>query len=147
MESRRERRRFMTVNYGKCLLLCGWFVSGIANASPPTTRPTEGLRDKTPGVHALRGARVFVAPGQVIDAATIVIRDGIIVSVRKDGPVPAEAREWDASGQTIYPGLIDSFSEVSIDPSTTPRGAAHSNGLVTPQWQGARTCEGPRQRE
>lgn len=139
MESRRERRRFMTVNYGKCLLLCGWFVSGIANASPPTTRPTEGLRDKTPGVHALRGARVFVAPGQVIDAATIVIRDGIIVSVRKDGPVPAEAREWDASGQTIYPGLIDSFSEVSIDPSTTPRGAAHSNGLVTPQWQVART--------
>jgi len=35
----------------------------------------------TPRVHAITNARVVVAPGQVIERGTVVMRDGIIVAV------------------------------------------------------------------
>ncbi|HKI71406.1 MAG TPA: hypothetical protein VKA81_03445, partial [Verrucomicrobiae bacterium] len=43
-----------------------------ADILPPGHRPTP------PGVHALAGGKVVVKPDEVIDGATIVIRDGFI---------------------------------------------------------------------
>ncbi len=115
---------------------CSLF-AGTLRAAPPSTRLVEGLRDKTPAFHALRGARVIVAPGKVLDPGTIVIREGVILSVTENGPVPAGAREWDLSGKTIYPGLIDGFGEESFETAAHVRGASHSNVLVTPEWEAA----------
>ncbi|MDZ7292972.1 MAG: hypothetical protein ONB44_20880 [candidate division KSB1 bacterium] len=42
------------------------------------TTPTEGLRENTPKVHALINAKIVIAPGQVIEKGTVVIRDGLI---------------------------------------------------------------------
>jgi imidazolonepropionase-like amidohydrolase len=64
---------------------------------------------KTPRVHAIVGARIVAAPGQVIERGTIVMRDGVITSVGAGVPVPADARVWEGDSLTIYPGLIDAF--------------------------------------
>src|SRR5690348_16842732 len=61
-----------------------------------------GFRPVPPGVHALVGAKVVVKPGETLDSATILIRDGYIEKVGKDITPPADARVWDMKGMTIY---------------------------------------------
>ena len=58
---------------------------------PPDTRLTEGLRDHTPRVHALVGARVVTAPGRTLENATIVVRDGRIEAVGQQVAIPVDA--------------------------------------------------------
>ena len=125
----RQTRRAVVVS------LLSLFAVGLgrwAEAAPVSTKPVEGLRDHTPEVHALLNARVVMAPGRVLEEATVVVRDGLIEAVNTQ-PAPAEARRWDLRGKTVYPGLIDAFTELTIDEEARPRGAAHWNDQVTPQ--------------
>ena len=110
-------------------------------AQPPTSVPPNGLRDNTPSAHALVHARLVTAPGKVIERGTLVIREGVVVAAGADDqtPAPPDARVWDCSGKTIYPGLIDAFSELpaeasKIDPAQAEQaGARYWNPNVTPQ--------------
>src|SRR5262249_19275418 len=66
---------------------------------------------------ALRGARVIDGRGGTpIDNATIVIRDGRIVTIGPSTatPVPSDAEVVDYTGKTIIPGLISAHSHVGI---------------------------------
>ena len=72
-----------------------------ADILPPGHRPV------APGVHALIGGKVVVKPGEVIDGATLVVRDGFIQAVGKEVTPPADARVWDMKGATVYAGFID----------------------------------------
>ena len=96
------------------------------------TEPTEHLRDSTPAVHALTNATVVVAPGQQMDNATLVIRDGVVEEVGANVEPPSDARVRDMEGRTIYPGFIDPHSEVGMqDPrEEIERGDTHWNPQV-----------------
>ncbi|HSG48000.1 MAG TPA: amidohydrolase family protein [Longimicrobiales bacterium] len=96
------------------------------------TQPVEGMRDNTTSYHALTGARVVTAPGQVLDGATIVIRDGIIQAVGRNVQAPAGARVWDLSGHTVYPGFIDAHADLGMDdvPEGGDVGPTHWNPQV-----------------
>ena len=61
------------------------------------------------GVHALVGGKIVTKPGEMLDDATIVIRDGLIKAVGKDVTPPPDARVWDMKGTTIYAGFIDPY--------------------------------------
>ncbi len=115
--------------------LTGPFVSALAGvmfglALPATTiaqvssNRVEGLRDQSPRWHVLTGAKIIVAPGRVIERGTLVMRDGRIVAVGADLPVPAGARIWKLDGQTIYPGFIDLASQVGVPTAMRPAQAA-----------------------
>lgn len=82
-----------------------WVVAStsVAEILPP------GFRPKSVGVHALIGGKVVVKPGEVLDEATVIIRDGYIEAVGKTASVPADARVWDSKGLTIYAGFIESY--------------------------------------
>lgn len=100
------------------------------------TQPVEGLRDSTPGIHALTGATIVVAPGNVLDSATVIIRDGVIEAVGTDVTAPADAVVWDLSGHTIYPGFIDAYShvgqreELTEEEEDDPRGTVSWNPQI-----------------
>ena len=79
------------------------------------TEPVESLRDNDPGVHALRGATVVVAPGTTLQGATLVIRDGRIEALGATVEVPADATVWEMAGKTVYPGFIDAHADLGID--------------------------------
>jgi imidazolonepropionase-like amidohydrolase len=116
------------------LLVLGLTVAmaGGSEAQQATrTQPVEGMRDNGTGYHALVGARVVTAPGQVMDNATIVIRDGLIRSVGR-GDAPAGARVWDLSGLTVYPGFIDAHADLGMDdvPEGGDVGPTHWNPQV-----------------
>ncbi|MEE8615691.1 MAG: hypothetical protein V3T11_10835, partial [Roseateles sp.] len=74
--------------------------------------PTQGLRDATPRWHALTGARLVLAPGQVVDNGTLVMRDGVIVAAGANLKPPAGARVWALPGRTVYAGFIDAASSL-----------------------------------
>ncbi len=112
-------------------------VGAIVGAVAPTgfaqTGPTAGIRNAVPNWHALTGARVVSSPGDVLDNATVVIRDGVIMSVTANGAPPEGARVWDCSGLTIYPGLIESHLPVKAPAPDTDAAGLHWNAKVTPQ--------------
>ena len=105
--------------------------TAISFAQP--AEPTNGPRRVDPAWHALVHATLVPSPGQEVKDATIVLRDGVIVSVQQGGPVPDGARTWDCTGLTVYSGLIDPFVVVDapMPDSTSP--GRHWNDAVTPQ--------------
>src|SRR6056297_1637833 len=76
------------------------------------------LRQPLPGVYAIVGVRVVTAPGEVLESATVVIRDGVIEAVGDDIQPPADAslvtfeRDDEQPPITVYAGLIDPYVAV-----------------------------------
>ncbi len=105
---------------------------GLSAQQSSQTQPVDGLRDNSSGFHALVGARVITAPGQVLENATIVIRNGLITAVGSNVQTPAGARVWDLKGQTIYPGFIDAHADLGVDavPEGGDVGPTHWNPQV-----------------
>jgi len=101
-----------------------------------TQRKTDGKRatqmqmanppqDNTQPV-AIRGGKLLTITHGVIDNGTVVMENGKITAVGPSASVkiPANARVVDANGMTVYPGLIDSETnmgliEVEADQTTT----------------------------
>ncbi len=113
---------------GLALLLA----SGVGAQQSSRTEPITGLRDNGTGFHALVGARVVTAPGQVLENATIVVRNGLITAVGRDVRPPAGARVWQLAGQTVYPGFIDAHADLGMDavPQGGDVGPTHWNPQV-----------------
>ena len=117
----------------RSLLGLGLLVAGTLHAQQTSrTEPVTALRDNGSGFHALTGARVVTGPGQVLEDATIVIRNGLIVSVGRGLQAPAGARVWDLKGQTIYPGFIDAHADLGVGevPQGGDVGPTHWNPQV-----------------
>src|SRR5260370_36077137 len=58
--------------------------------------------------------------GHSTENATIIIARGVLKTVAKDAPIPDEAWVIDGKGLTVYPGLIDAFTDVGIMPAPAP---------------------------
>ncbi len=63
------------------------------------------------------------AEAGVLDDATVVVRDGQIVSVG-DGPAPDGVRVVDAAGMHLTPGIIDCHSHIATDGGINESGQA-----------------------
>jgi N-acetylglucosamine-6-phosphate deacetylase len=97
------------------------------------TRPVDGLRQNLPRVYALVGAKLIVAPNRVIEAGTLVVRDGVIEAVGKDVVVPSDAAQWQLDGKSIYPGLIDAYGEADAPSDSQDQAAGFWNPAIQPQ--------------
>ena len=76
-----------------------------------------------PQYFAIRGARVVPVSGPTMEDATVVVARGVIVAVGKDATIPADAWVIEGKGLTVYPGLVDAFTDVGI-PLAAPAPAA-----------------------
>ena len=63
---------------------------------------------------AITNARVVVAPGRVLDRATVVVRDGRIEAVGERVAVPADARRIEGDSLTVYAGFVDAFGVAGV---------------------------------
>jgi hypothetical protein len=91
-----------------------------------------------PRYFAIRGARVVPVSGPAIDDATIVVARGVIVAVAKDATIPADAWVIEGKGLTVYPGLLDAFTDVGLPP---PAPAPAAEGAPRRTGEGARGPE------
>lgn len=81
---------------------------------------------------AIRGGTVVTVSGATIPKGTVVIRGGLIVAVGADVAVPADARTVDATGMTVYPGLIDSYTNLGLPAAAAPTGGGRGGGGAPP---------------
>ena len=93
-----------------------------------------------PRTFAIRGAKVVTVSGPPMEDATVVLSRGIIVAVGKDAAIPPDAWVVDGKGLTVYPGLIDAFSDVGI-PAAPPAAAREGAGAQRPAAEPARGPE------
>jgi imidazolonepropionase-like amidohydrolase len=74
------------------------------------------------GVYAIRNARIVTVGGPDIARGTVVVGlDGRIQAVGADVAVPAGAQAIDATGLTVYPGMMDAGTSMGL--SEIPQGA------------------------
>jgi Amidohydrolase family len=67
-----------------------------------------------PRYFAIRNATVVPVSGPRLENATVIVSRGVIAAVGKDAAVPEEAWVIDGSGLTVYPGLVDAFTDVGV---------------------------------
>jgi imidazolonepropionase-like amidohydrolase len=80
-----------------------------------------------PQYFAIRGAKIVPVSGPPLENATVVISHGVITAVGKDAVIPPEAWVIDGKGLVVYPGLVDSFTDVGI-PAPPPSSGAEGGG-------------------
>jgi imidazolonepropionase-like amidohydrolase len=83
--------------------------------------------------YAITNARIVTVSGATIDRGTVVIRAGLINAVGANVNAPPDARIIDGAGLTIYPGLIDSYTNLALpEPASSPSPGG-SGGFVAAQ--------------
>ena len=69
--------------------------------------------DVPAGALAFTGARIITAAGDtVIENGTVVVEGNRITAVGRNVPIPAGAKQIDARGKTIMPGIVDVHGHV-----------------------------------
>ena len=91
--------------------------AALALVMAPVGRTAEAAQRRS--AYAITGATVITSPGNTIENATVVLRDGLIEAVGADVATPPDARVIDGSGMTVYAGWIDAYSEVAIEQEAT----------------------------
>jgi imidazolonepropionase-like amidohydrolase len=76
---------------------------------------------------------VHPSPGETIENATVVFKDGVIVSVASGGQAPAGARVWDYTGKHIYAGFVDPYAPVEAPRIDIATPGAHFSPQVMTQ--------------
>ncbi|NIR58801.1 MAG: hypothetical protein GWO02_04420, partial [Gammaproteobacteria bacterium] len=84
------------------------------------------LAAERPRIYAITGATIVTAPGEKLEGATIVLRDGLIESVGAEVSPPEDAVTIDGEGRWVYAGLIDVDSSLGV--STGGRGGNAAPG-------------------
>ncbi|MEL6656725.1 MAG: amidohydrolase family protein [Bacteroidota bacterium] len=106
----------------KALLLLGViYTFGIICLQAQETFPYNGIKDQRDGWYAFTNATVIPQAGEQIDNATLIIKEGRIVSLSTGGAVPAGAIEINAAGKYIYPSFVDAYAEYGL-PEAKPAG-------------------------
>jgi imidazolonepropionase-like amidohydrolase len=85
----------------------------------------------------LTNARIVPVSAPVIERGSIVVQDGKIAAVGAQIKPPAGARKIDATGLTVYPGVIDGFTSLGIKEISSVKGSLDTTeiGAYNPQGQ------------
>ncbi len=94
--------------------------------------------------YAITNARIVTVSGPSIERGTVVVRNGLIAAVGANVNAPPDARVIDGAGLTVYPGLIDSYTNLALPeaaPSPSPGGGGGGGFFLAQQPQ--RPAAGP----
>jgi imidazolonepropionase-like amidohydrolase len=78
------------------------------------TFPENGVADPRHGYYAFTNATIVKDATHTLTNATLVIKDGKIVSVDQDLKLPAGAIEVNCAGKYLYPSFIDLYADYGI---------------------------------
>ena len=108
----------------KIIFRCALAVFCAARLALLCAAPSVYAQGDEPQYFAIRGAKVVPVSGPPVENATIVISRGLIAAIGKDVAIPPEAWVIDGKGLTVYPGLVDAFTDVGIPAAAPPGGEA-----------------------
>ena len=70
---------------------------------------------------AITGGTVYPVSGPKIANGTVIIRNGKVVAVGANVPVPAGAQRVDATGKWVTPGLVNGFTTLGLSEGGSPQ--------------------------
>lgn len=79
----------------------------------PPSAP-DGMNKARQGTFALTNARLVTVAHGVIEGGTLIIRNDKIVAMGVDVTIPPDAELIDCTGLSVYPGLIDSGTQIGL---------------------------------
>src|SRR4029079_12111643 len=97
------------------------------------TFPVNGIADPRTHCYAFTNATIVKDGQTTISNATLVIREGKIISVGTNAPIPKDAVTINCTGKYIYPSLIDVYSDYGIAAPTRQQAAGAGGGFFAPQ--------------
>tara|TARA_R110002126_G_scaffold6119_14_gene32306 strand:+ start:6891 stop:8294 length:1404 start_codon:yes stop_codon:yes gene_type:complete len=101
----------------------------VEGEKPEEAAPEEvALEPLAPGI-VLRGERVILRPGKVLENASVHVRDGVIVAVGSSIDVPEGAQVIE--GKVICAGFLDPWSTLGLTDTTASRPETDVNTLAT----------------
>ncbi|MCW5765662.1 MAG: amidohydrolase family protein, partial [Phycisphaeraceae bacterium] len=144
------------------LVVAGWAAMIAAGAiaavvqaggqPDPMVPPPNRVGRADPALHAIVGATVHPTPDTTLYNATVVFRDGRIVSVEGSATPPAKveggdakapqpaapgapagARVWDGTGLHVYAAFVEPYLEVDAPRPDPEKKGVHWNTRITPQ--------------
>lgn len=106
----------LTLGSSGLLALAGWLGGETAWTE---AAPADRRLDYRPAAYAIQNATIVASPKSTISNGTVIVREGVIEAV---GPadtitIPHDAEVIDGKALVIYPGFIDLFSTIGIDPA------------------------------
>ncbi|MFL5765883.1 MAG: amidohydrolase family protein [Bacteroidia bacterium] len=102
-------------------LIALFVTSAAADSFAQETFPVNGTSNKNHTVYCFINARIVADADETIDNGTMIIQDGIIKAVGTKINVPAGAVIYDLKGKSIYPGLIDAYTNYGMpEPKRIP---------------------------
>ena len=110
------------------LLVVGLSLRPLPAQEPPTNGPRRVDSDWI----AWTNATLIPKPGERIEGATLVARNGTILSIGKQPP-PAGTTVIDCGGLTLYAGLVEPYLSVDVPAPDAPAADAHWHPMVLPQ--------------
>jgi imidazolonepropionase-like amidohydrolase len=84
------------------------------------TTPQLGLRETPPAAIAFVHGKIVVGPDQVLEDATLVVRQGRVEKVGTGIAPPPDALVHDLRGRWVFPGFIDPYTDYGLSKAAAP---------------------------
>ncbi len=94
-----------------------------------TLMPAQSDVPDVTSTYAITNANVVVKPGQMLEGATIIIRDGLIENVGKNLQIPFDAEVIAADSLFVYAGFVAALSHAGL-PKADDKKGGNSNSNV-----------------
>lgn len=111
------RNQFLVSSFSFLVLLATASAQQPATTKPASKQSTKAAQPTTAApTIAIRGGKVMTVTHGTIENGVVVMENGKITAVGAASSVtiPKNAKVVDATGMTVYPGLIDSFSHLGL---------------------------------
>jgi len=94
----------------------------------------DGVKTKNTNYTALTNAKIYITPTQVLENASLLIKDGKVVRSGNSITIPKNTTVINLEGKTIYPSFIDVYSSFGTSKPKRERGGGRN-----PQYDATRT--------
>lgn len=98
----------------KLIALAAAVLTAFIGVAALPSRSSRTVSAGAAGTFAITNARIVTVTGPVIENGTVVVADGKIAAVGATVTVPSGAKVIDAKGLSVYPGMIDSGTEIGL---------------------------------
>lgn len=112
------------------MLLC--FVCSTSLFSQNYFPKNDGVKTESHNYHAFTNATIHISPTETINNATLLIKDGKVISSGKQVQIPENSTIINLEGKHIYPSFVDIYSSFG---TKKPARAENSN---SPQYDASR---------
>jgi imidazolonepropionase-like amidohydrolase len=92
----------------------------------------DGVKNENSNYVAFTNASIYVTPSDIIQNATLLIKDGKVMASGTSVDLPKNTVIYDLTGKTIYPSFIEIYSDFGME---KPKKAERSNA---PQYDASR---------